>query len=50
MGHDLELALHLGDLVPGLDQVLAAQVAVTAHSLIECLKGIVVVGGRKMEG
>jgi len=40
MGHDLQFAFHLGDLVPGLNQVLAAQVAITAHCLIECLSEI----------
>ena len=37
VGHNLELAFHLCDLVTGLNQVFAAQVAVTAHRLIECL-------------
>ena len=35
--HDLELALHLLDLVLGLDEVLAVQVAVCPHRLIQIL-------------
>ena len=37
VGHYLQLAFHLCDLIPGLNQVLAAQVAITAHCLVECL-------------
>ena len=37
VGHDLQFALHLGDLVPGLNQVLTAQVAITTHCFIESL-------------
>ena len=40
VGHDLQFALHLGDLVPRLNQVLAAQVAITAHCFIESLREI----------
>lgn len=35
--HDLELALHLLNLILGLDQVLAVPVAVCPHSLIQIL-------------
>eukprot|EP00906_Rhabdomonas_costata_P030247 RCo042734 len=35
--HDLELSLHLIDLVAGLDEILGVQVAVRAHGLVEGL-------------
>ena len=37
MVHNLQFAFHLGDLVLGLDQVLAVQVAITAHSFVQIL-------------
>ena len=37
MAHDLELALHLGDLVLRLDEVLAVEVAVGADGLVQVL-------------
>ena len=33
--HDLHLALHLGDFVLRLDQILAVQVAVRADALVQ---------------
>lgn len=35
--HDLELALHLGDLVLRLDQILAVEVSVAPHALVQLL-------------
>ena len=35
--HDLELALHLLNLILGLDEVLAVQVAVRSHRLVQVL-------------
>ena len=35
--HDLEFALHLLNLILGLDEVLAVQVAVSPHSLVQVL-------------
>lgn len=37
MVHDLELALHLGDLVLRLDEVFAVEVAVAPHALVQLL-------------
>ena len=35
--HDLELALHLLDLILGLNEILAVQIAVGSHSLVQVL-------------
>ena len=35
--HNLQFAFHLGDLILGLDKVLAVQVAITAHGFVQIL-------------
>ena len=39
MVHDLELPLHLGDLILALNQALRVEVAIGAHRLIQVLQG-----------